>query len=104
MEKLNSIEMGENNKTMDLVYFGYPYENDSKELERKFMEEIGSIFPECILNDAYDEFKGYRRVVIIPLELKDDYYTWIFESGWVRFSLNATLMKMSGIDEFKKYI
>ena len=100
MEKLNSIEMEEGNKTMDLVYFGYDYENDSKELERKFMEEVGSIFPECILNDAYDEIKG----VIIPMELKEDYYTWIFAFGWVRCSLNATLMGMSEIDEFKKYI
>lgn len=104
-ENLNSIEMENSKKMMDLVYFGYAYETDSKKLENEFMEEIKVKFPECDLKDAYDEIKGYRREVILPDEKKDDYYSWVFAFGWAECSLSANLMMMGDdANSARKYI
>ena len=90
---------------MDLVYFGYAYEGDSQNLEKEFIDEIKSKFPECELKNAYDEIKGYRREISLPDELKDDYYTWIFAFGWAECSLSASLMMMGdNVDSARKYI
>jgi len=99
------IEMENSKKMMDLVYFGYSYEGDSQNLENEFMTDIKAKFPECELKDAYDEIKGYRREVLLPEELKDDYYTWIFAFGWAECSLSASLMMMGdNVDSARKYI
>jgi hypothetical protein len=86
--------MESSNKMMDLVYLGYSYEEGSAKMEKQFMEEVKDRFPDCELIDAYDEIKGYRREVILPSELKDDYYTWIFAFGWQECSLTSYLMMM----------
>jgi len=105
MENLNLIEMGNSKKMMDLVYFGYSYEGDSQNLENEFMNDIKVKFPECELKDAYDEIKGYRREVLLPEELKDDYYTWIFAFGWAECSLSTCLMMMGDdANSARKYI
>jgi hypothetical protein len=78
---------------MDVVYFGYAWEDDSPKLEKEFKELIVAAFPNVKLKNAFDEIKGYRQEVWLPDEKKDDYYAWVIADGWAQMSL--TLLSMS---------
>ena len=78
---------------VDLVYFGYEWDNDSRRLEREFIEEVSKAFPTAKLKNAYDDIKGYRRSVFIEEEKEDDYLTYIFAHGWYGCSMTLQLMR-----------
>lgn len=84
---------------VDLVYFGYEWDNDSARLEKEFIKEVGTAFPTAKLEIAYDSIKGYRRSVFIEEEKKDDYLTFIFAHGWYGCSMTLRLM---GINQKEK--
>lgn len=79
-------------KNVDLVYFGYAWDNDSRRLEREFIEDVSKAFPNAKLEDAYDGIKGCRRSVFIEEEKEDDYLTFIFAHGWYECSMALQLM------------
>ena len=58
---------------MDLMYFGYTWEDDSAKFEKVFKELISTIFLDVKLVNAYDEIKGYRQEVHLPEDKKDEY-------------------------------
>ena len=89
---------------MDLMYFGYEYESDSRGFEIEFKKEIKKKFKDVELKDAYDSIKGYRQEVYISKELEEDYYLWLMVNGWFEMSLNLQLMMMGKKDEFKRLI
>jgi hypothetical protein len=91
---------------MDLVYFGYAWEDDSPKLEKEFKELIVAAFPNVKLKDAFDEIKGYRQEVWLPDEKKDDYYSWIIADGWAGMSLTLLSMSMdkSQKDELQRIL
>lgn len=80
---------------VDLVYFGYEWEKDSRELEKEFIEEVSAAFPDAKLEDAYDSIKGYRRSVFIEEEKKEDYLVFILAHGWYNCSLALRIMNDS---------
>ena len=77
---------------VDLVYFGYEWDNDSLRLEKEFIEQVSKAFPTAKLENAYDDIKGYRRSVFIEEEKEDDYLTFIFAHGWYECSMTLLLM------------
>lgn len=82
-------------KNVDLVYFGYEWEDDSRKLEKEFIEEVSAAFPDAKLENAYDEIKGYRRSVFIEEEKEEDYLVFIIAHGWYNCSMSLQLMKDS---------
>lgn len=82
-------------KNVDLVYFGYEWDNDSRKLEKEFIEEVGTAFPDAKLEDAYDGIKGYRRSVFIEEEKEEDYLVFILAHGWYNCSMTFQLMNDS---------
>lgn len=80
-------------KNVDLVYFGYEWEDDSRKLEKEFIEEVSTAFPDAKLEDAYDGIKGYRRSVFIEGEKEEDYLVFIIAHGWYNCSMSLQLMK-----------
>lgn len=91
-------------KMVDLMYFGYIYEKDSKQLESEFISEIKSEFPEVKLEDAYDSIKGYRQQVSLPEEKEEDYLTWLLAHGWLNCSFNLGIMRYNNIEKLKTLI
>lgn len=91
-------------KTMDLMYFGYDYEDDSRGLEIDFKKEVKEKFDSVELKNAYDQIKGYRQEVYLPTELKEEYSIWLIANGWFQMSMNLQLTMMSKKDEFKRLV
>ena len=91
-------------KIMDLMYFGYDYEEDSRGLEIEFKKEIKEKFDSVELKNAYDQIKGYRQEVYLPTQLKEDYYLWLIANGWFEMSMNLQLTMMGKKEEFKRLI
>jgi hypothetical protein len=91
-------------KTMDLIYFGYNYEEDSRGLEIDFKKEVKEKFDSVELKNAYDQIKGYRQEVYLPNELKEDYYMWLISEGWFQMSMNLQLTMQGDTEEFKRLI
>jgi len=91
-------------KMMDLMYFGYDYEDDSRQFEIDFKKEIKEKFDNVELRNAYDSIKGYRQEVYLNKDQKDNYQTWLIGKGWFEMSLNMQLMMMNKDlkDEFKR--
>lgn len=89
-------------KNVDLVYFGYEWEDDSRKLEKEFIEEVRKVFPIAKLENAYDDIKGYRRSVFIEEEKEDDYLTYIFAHGWYGCSMTLQLMGYNDKDKLDK--
>ena len=79
---------------IDLMYFGYTYEDDSQFLEEEFIESIKNRFPNVELINAYDEIKGYRQEVNLPDEFLDDFNIWLISNGWLSCSLNLQILTM----------
>jgi hypothetical protein len=77
---------------IDLMYFGYAWEDEGPKLEKEFIELVTLAFPNVILDNAYDEIKGYRQQVEIPDEQQDEYLAWIIADGWSQMSLVMQLM------------
>jgi len=75
----------------DLMYFGYTYDEDNRGFEIEFKKDIAEKFPTVVLEDAYDDIKGYRQSV----HFGDEYYCWLIANGWLEMSLNLQLMMMS---------
>jgi len=44
---------------IDLMYFGYAWEDEGPKLEKEFIELVTLAFPNVILDNAYDEIKDY---------------------------------------------
>jgi len=88
----------------DLLYFGYAWKDDSKELENKFKSEINSEFSDVKLTDAFDDIKGYRQEVSLPEEQKDDYLAWVFAFGWLNCSMNVQLSVMTQKGEAERIL
>ena len=91
-------------KTMDLMYFGYDYEDDSRGLEIDFKKEVKEKFDSVELKDAYDQIKGYRQEVYLPTELKEEYNIWLIANGWFKMSMNLQLTMMGEKEEFRRLI
>ena len=91
-----------NMKNVDLVYFGYEWDDHSREFEKEFIEEVSAAFPDIKLKDAYDEIKGYRRSVFIDEEKEDDYLVFILAHGWYNFSKALRIMDYS--EKFDKLV
>lgn len=87
---------------VDLVYFGYEWEDGSHGLEKEFIEQVSKAFPTAKLKNAYDDIKGYRRSVFIEEEKEDDYLTYIFAHGWYGCSLTLQLMFCNEQEKFYK--
>lgn len=87
---------------MDLVYFGYAWEGDSSALEREFIEEIKTAFPEIRLENAYDDIKGHRQSVFIEESKTDDYLVYIMAHGWLNCSMTLQLMKYNNATKLKE--
>lgn len=89
---------------MDLMYFGYTYEEGSREYEIEFKEEFKEEFKNVELRNAYDEIKGYRQEVHLKDSQSDEYHTWLIGKGWFEMSMNMQLMMMDKdqADEFKR--
>lgn len=79
---------------MDIMYFGYYYEDDSSKLKKEFKEEILLVFPDVELKNADDDIKGYRYEVHLTDEHSNDYYAWAFAHGWGGSSLTLQLYMM----------
>jgi hypothetical protein len=80
-------------KMLDLVYFGYCYDPESRKLEKEFIEEVEEAFPDFELQDSFDEIKGHRQSVFGDEEKKRDYQLWALCHGWFNCSLGLALLK-----------
>jgi len=90
----------------DLLYFGYEHEADSHPLEIEFINDIKTKFPDVILEDAYDDIKGYRHNVSLDSSEKEEYLMYIIAEGWAGCSMMVSLFSMSKdrADEFSDII
>lgn len=86
---------------MDLMYFGYDYENDSQKLEKEYKEAVVKVFPDVKLVNAYDEIKGYRQEVYLPEEQKDNYLSWLIGDGWLDMSFTMQILMMDKEHKFE---
>jgi len=77
---------------MDLVYFGYEWESDSRSLEQEYIKEVKEAFPDVQLKNSYDEIKGYRQSVYLDENRKEDYLVWALAFGWFNCSMTLTLL------------
>ena len=91
-------------KNVDLVYFGYEWEDDSRKLEKEFIEEVSTAFPDAKLEDAYDGIKGYRRSVFIEEEKEEDYLVFIIAHGWYNCSMTLRFMNMNNSEKVNRLI
>lgn len=97
------------NKYVDLLYFGYEFDEESATLQADFIVGIKKKFENVELRDAYDSIKGYRQEVFLREDQEDDYYAWLISNGWFEMSLTMQLIMLSyeNIPEhkvkFKKY-
>ena len=89
---------------MDLMYFGYEWDDNSPKFESDFKEEIVKTFPDVKLIDAYDSIKGCRQEVHLPEDQEDNYLSWIIGNGWLNMSFTMQIMMMDKerVDEFKR--
>ena len=85
----------------DLLYFGYPYDEDSEKHQNEFIAEVKQRFPLVKLWDAYDEIKGYRQEVRIPKGEKENFMIWLIAFGWFDFGLTTQILMMSEDKESK---
>lgn len=77
---------------VDLVYFGYEWESDSRSLEQEYIKEVKEAFPDVKLENAYDEIKGYRQSVYLDENRKEDYLVWALAFGWHNCSMTLALL------------
>ena len=87
---------------MDLVYFGYTWEPESSKLEREFIKEIKTAFPEIRLENAYDDIKGHRQSVFIEESKADDYLVYIMAHGWLNCSMTLQLLMYDNKKKFEE--
>lgn len=67
----------------DLIYFGL----DGEDEEQRFIRELLEAFPEAVLSDAYEEYKGNRQEVAIDVTQLDAFNAWLIAFGWDGSSL-----------------
>ena len=79
-------------KNVDLMYFGYTWEEDSQILEKIFIDEVSKKFPTVKFENAFDDIKGYRQSVFLEENLEDDYLTFILAHGWLNCSMTLQLL------------
>jgi len=89
----------------DLLYFGYHWEPESKKLQSDFIDAIKQKFEHVKLENAFDDIKGYRQVVHLDKESKDNFFAWLIGDGWIDCSMSLQLLMMSKEDKdtFMKY-
>ena len=92
-ENENSSEM------VDLMYFGYEWDEGSKEADQEFIKEFSADFPDGKLQDAFDDIKGYRRTVYVDKAAKEDYLVWVLAKGWYGSSMTIMLMEKEDVDK-----
>jgi CRISPR/Cas system CSM-associated protein Csm5 (group 7 of RAMP superfamily) len=80
---------------IDLMYFGYTWDEDSRKNEVDFIKEIKEKFPNVELHNAYDDIKGYRQEVCLEDEQTDDYMAFLFGNGWYELSLTLQIDMMT---------
>ncbi len=104
--------MGDEQKYMDLLYFGYDYSKESgqnREYEREFINGVKKKFPNVQLEDAYDSIKGFRQKVYIDEKDKDDYFSWLIGNQWYECSMMMQFLMMKAdkekeqMERFEKY-
>jgi hypothetical protein len=90
---------------MDLMYFGYGYDDDATKFQADFINEVKEVFPDVVLKNAYDQFKGYRQEVWLDESKKDDYYSFLIGKGWFKMSLTMQLVMRTDEkkEDFKKW-
>ena len=94
------MSTSDNEKMMDLMYFGYTWEPESIGIQKEFIESITKVFPEVELQNAFDHIKGYRQSVYLPQEQADNYYSWLIGEGWFEMSLHLRILFL---DKNKKH-
>jgi hypothetical protein len=80
---------------MDLMYFGYEWEDDSASLEQEFISDVKKVFPNVILKNAHDSIKGYRQEVWLDDSEEDNFNSFLFGKQWYEFSLTIQIAMMS---------
>jgi len=107
---MESLNLKDNLKYQDLVYFGYDHSledgSEARKNEQEFINDLRERFPDASFKDAYDSIKGYRQEVYLPEGNSDSYYTWLIAFGWYEFSLTMGIMMRSPDrkDDIEKYI
>lgn len=91
---------------MDIMYFGYEWDKDSRQNEIDFINEIKEKFPNVKLKNAYDSIKGYRQEVWLDDNQEDDYMAFLLGKGWfeMSMSLQIDMMTKERNDQVKKWI
>ena len=82
----------------DLLYFGYDWSDESAENRKAqfdFIKEIKEKFPNVLLEDAYDNIKGFRQEVYLEEAENDNYFSWLIGKQWFEMSMTMQLIMMS---------
>jgi len=75
-------------KESDLLYFGH-----KKDLQEKCKTEILNRFPNAIIEDACEEFKGYRITVEVETESEDEFKLFLLTNGWGETSFYLGMLR-----------
>ena len=79
------------------MYFGYDFpeeREENKKNETDFISEIKQVFPEVVIEDAYDDIKGFRRTVILSDDKELEYNAWLIAFGWYGCSFKLGIMML----------
>lgn len=79
---------------MDLMYFGYEWDTNSRQYQIDFIKEVKEKFPNVKLKNAYDSIKGYRLEVWLDDNQENDYMAFLIGKGWLDFSLTLQIDMM----------
>lgn len=107
---MDTIETKPELKYMDLMYFGYEWDKESREFQEEYINQIKEQFPKVELHNVFDEIKGYRQEVFLEEKDHDNYYSWLIGKAWYEMSMTMQLIMMSGnrepeqTEKFDKYI
>lgn len=78
---------------IDTLYFGTSFggsDQGNSILERSFIEEFKSKFPNAKIEDAHDRTMGYSQSIRIDNIYLNDYYAWMVARGWHKTSLDMS--------------
>lgn len=91
---------------MDVMYFGYTWDSESRKYQEDFIKEVKEAFPNVKLKDAYNEIKGYRQEVWLEDNQEDDYMAFLIGNGWHNLSLTlqVAMMTNESKDDVMKWI
>lgn len=77
---------------MDVVYFGNEDDETSLKYQTDFIKEVKEKFPDVVLKDAYNEYKGYRQEVYLDDKEIDNYNAFLIGKAWYEMSLTMQII------------